>query len=860
MVGSSACGLAAQKRIGKQRPEPAALRRITDRFTMIDRRLTNRLPAVTVTICFAIGILLDRRIDASETVWLLGGFALLGGSLFWARRFRAAPGWMLLLACLFAGGARHHQVWSLEADNDISLFTTQGRQPVRLIGTLSTPPQIRDARVDSFTPFWARHDHTDCLVRPRFLVSGDERIAVSGLARLSVTGRLEKFARGDTVMICGWISRPYGPANPGAFDARADLRRSGVRTVIRVGAPAAIERISPSRAVSIANGSSRLRAHCDAVLKHNLSSRTYPVATALLLGIRSHLPDDMRTAFAQSGTVHLLAISGLHVGILAGFFWLGCRLLNLASSTTALIVIAGVCGYALLTDGRPSVVRATVFVVITGFGYVFSRRTRPANAVALSALVLLVWDPTNLFNVGAQLSFLAILGLLGAAFAFEQRTLTETVSAGEALALDSLRRQSSRSRRILASALRRLKQGILLSAVVWLLTAPLVAARFHLVSPVGLLLNVVLIPLVVGVLGMGYALLLFGVLLPWVAAPFGFGFDAGLALLLWVVETASDLHVSSLYLPGPSNWWLIGYYGLLAAIVLSRSRPNGRRLGIMGLCLWTVFGLAVPLMPSGPRGLRCTFLSVGHGCAVLIEMPHGRTLLYDAGSILTGRIAQRAVQSTLWIRGRSRIDAVVISHADSDHFNGLPALMNTMPIGSLLVSSSFRDSAQRRARDLCAAATARHIPVQMVRQGDRLLIDDDVTIRVLHPDPRHLADSDNANSVVLLIEFAGRRILLTGDLENEGLSQLLSQPPQPVDILLAPHHGSRRANTGVLANWARPNWVIVSGNRLRRPKEIRSVYGDDAQIITTGNSGAVTMTILPDGSLQSQTYRNQTGF
>lgn len=860
MADSSAGGLSSRIAMSEQHPDTTAPLRPDDPLAWMSRRPSSRLPAVPVTICFAIGILLDRWFGYPETVWLLGGFALLAGSLLSARRSEQSA-LLLLLSCgLFVGGARHHLVWSLEADDDISLFAAKDRQPVRLIGTVTTQPRVQKTAIDPLTPVWARQDRTECLVRCRFLVSEGEQIAVSGLARLTVTGRLEQFAPGSDVEVRGWMSRPLGSANPGAFDLRDNLRCQGVRTVVHVGDPAAVKRLFPLRSSWHFNWSSRLRGRCESVLKKHLSPRTYPVAAALLLGIRSHIPDDMRMDFARSGTVHLLAISGLHVGILAGFFWIGCRLLNLASSTTAVIVITVVCGYAFLTGGRPSVIRATVFIVIAVFGDLFFRRSRPANALALSALVLLVWNPTDLFNVGAQLSFLAVTGILYAGSAYRESRVIEMISAGETLALESLLQQRSRFRQMIAVLWLRLKQAVLLSAAVWLLTAPLVAARFHLVSPVGLLLNVLLIPAVVGVLGLGYALLLFGVLFPWIAAPFGIGFDAGLSLLLRVVEAASDVRASSLFLPGPANWWLVGYYGLLAGMVLYRSRPNAQRLGIVGLLVWMVFGLAVPLFPSGPRRLRCSFLSVGHGCAVLIEMPHGRTLLYDAGSILSGRRAQRAVQSTLWTRSRSHIDAVVVSHADIDHFNGVPGLMETMPVGSLLVSSAFLDSPQQRARALCAAAVAHHVPLQTIQQGDRLLIDEEVTIRVLHPDPNRLATNDNANSIVLLIEFAGRRILLTGDLEKEGLTQLLNQRPQQVDLLLAPHHGSRRANTAGLASWANPDWVIVGGNRLRRPRELRAVYGSNTRIVTTGESGAVTVTIHSDGTLQTQTHRHRAEF
>ncbi|MCH7688802.1 MAG: MBL fold metallo-hydrolase [Planctomycetes bacterium] len=241
--------------------------------------------------------------------------------------------------------------------------------------------------------------------------------------------------------------------------------------------------------------------------------------------------------------------------------------------------------------------------------------------------------------------------------------------------------------------------------------------------------------------------------------------------------------------------------------------------------------------------------------AILIELPNGKTLLYDAGSLQNGTFAGRTVQNALWNRGLSRIDTMVISHADVDHFNGVPQLLKTIPIGSLLVAPQFLDLDQKAVEVVYQTASAENIPFVEIGRENRLLLDRTVIIEVLHPEKHSPksdghADDDNANSVVLLIEYAGRRILLTGDLEEQGLDELLNhQPPRKIDVMLSPHHGSPDSNTTQLARWARPDFVTVSAGKSRRLEALQATYGSDTKLFSTALHGAVTFRIEPGGNL-----------
>jgi competence protein ComEC len=816
-----------------------------------------RTPALGVAAALAAGIWLDRRCEPVLAAWSAGLVGALLAAFFLERRRapRVAAGSLIAaVACL--GGLRHHAAWSLRGPNDISRFAREEPQPVRLTGMIVEPVTIRAADDNAFTPEWMRADRSLCEISAEQVIENDVPVPVSGRVRLEVSGHLLHATVGDWIDVVGHLARPGPPRNPGAFDFRAYLRARGIDCLVRCENPDAVQRLAPrpqglpsALTHALARGRHALRAECDWMLQQHLSPRTYPVATSLLLGGYTQMPDEIRTAFAQSGTMHLLAISGLHVGILAGLMYGLCRLLNTSSGGTALIVLGTILAYAFITDHRPPVLRATVLACVVVAALPWARRASGMNTLAVSAIVVLLWRPTDLFDVGAQLSFLAVMGIIWVSQWTSGRwqVLFRRRPSG-------LEPEPGTISRWARPVVRWLGDAHLLTGSIWLLTLPLTLAVFHLASPIGFVVNVVLVPYSALVLACGFALLVVGLLAPWAAAVPGVAFDLTLRGMLNIVEWSAGTPWGHLYLPGPPGWWIIGWYSLLAVATGCVRAPVSRAWRWRALALWTIGGLACGLRPPARDGLRCTFLAVGHGAAIALELPHGRTLLYDAGTLADGQRAQRAVQEALWLRGISRIDAVIVSHADIDHFNGVTGLLQTMPVEQLFIAQSLLDFDQPAVAELCETASAHGATIRLLHTGDRLRADPAVELDVLHPPPGSGDPLDNANSLALRVRYARRTILLTGDLEGPGLSTLLDFPREHVDVLQSPHHGSRAANPPQLAAWARPEFTIVSTGHRGLVEPLRRVYGDQCRVLSTAESGAVTVEISPAGDLLVSEY------
>ena len=186
-------------------------------------------------------------------------------------------------------------------------------------------------------------------------------------------------------------------------------------------------------------------------------------------------------------------------------------------------------------------------------------------------------------------------------------------------------------------------------------------------------------PLIVVLMWAGYSFLIIGIVAPVAATPFAAVFDFCLLSLIRSVTWASSVRFGHLDVASPPAWWMVGYYLGIGGLLLWGHVAITRKLAIRGLLIWSVLGLGIGLFPAKSPGLSCRFLAVGHGLSTLLELPDGKMLLYDAGSMGDPRRTARTIAAELRRRGHRRIDAVVLSHADADHCNAMPHLIGEIP-------------------------------------------------------------------------------------------------------------------------------------------------------------------------------------
>ena len=821
------------------------------------RLLWRAQPLVVLVVAFAAGIAMDRYCALPMLAWIaVAGAALVAWVFAFRFRWTRASAIPLLVAAAAIGGARHHERWYLFPADEIGLAASDQSQPICLEAVALTSP----ARVPAPSPNPMHAipvgDRSVLTVRLTRVRNGHQWQSASGKAELSVDGHLLGVVAGDSIRVLAMFSKPTAQENPGELDVASHRRSERKLVQLNANFPDAVSVVSHGTLRNWRRVVATVRGRCQAHLWSHLRQRQAALASAVLLGAREQLDWERIQAFVTTGTVHLLAISGLHVGILAYGFWWVARLFPIGRRSTVIAAAVFVVLYAVLTASRPPVMRATILIVAFCLARLSGRRTAGYNVLAAAALVLLGWNPTNLFQPGTQLSFLAVATVF---------LLAPYLMASPAD--DPLDRLIIQSRpwfvRLWRHARGSIGVVVAISATIWVVALPLIMYRYHLFSPIAVVLNpIVWIPVAVALLS-GFCVLLFGWLLPPVAAVCGLVCNSSLHLVETLVEYASGMKWGHFWTSGPPLWWVLGFYGGPALYFAFLRGRIPARWCFAALAIWIAAGAATCDRRSSPFGgtqeppLACTFLAVGHGGCTVLELPQGQTVLYDAGRMgLPGR-ANRGISSFLWSRGIRHLDAAVISHADADHYNALPELLERFSVGVVYVSPVMFDAEDGAVAALRTAIQARGIPIREIYGGDRLKTRGSVQIEVLHPQQQGVPGGDNANSIVLRVCYGGRTILLPGDLEGQGLKDVLAEEPIDCDVLLAPHHGSMRSNPADIAAWCEPQWVIVSGaNEDGGPLLEQAYTKAGAKVLHTARSGAVRVTIDCDKT-RVQAWRKQ---
>jgi competence protein ComEC len=761
-----------------------------------------RAPLVPVALAMTAGLTLDRFCGISLLVSFAFSFVCLAAGLvaFFGRK----QGLALLYFMGCAGGlasAHHHWYREVYLADDIGAFAPEEPRAARLRGTLVEEPSLSLHPKDDPLQSFSREDPTVAVLEVSLLHDRRDWQPVTGRARLVVTGKLTGLHVGDEVEVIGRLVKPLPPANPGEFDYAVFLRDQRIRAIVSVRkTPEGVKLLAVGSSWSVARALPLLRGWGQRVLEDALPRKTAGVATALLLGDGSLMTGADWEKYVRTGVIHVLAISGQHLVVLGAFLWGALRLLGIRRPRGAWFVGLFLLAYALLAGGRPPVMRSAVMVDVFSLGIILRKPLVPVNSFALAWIVVVIVNPTDIFGAGCQLSFLAVAVLYWGT----SRWLRSPADPLKRL-VDETRPRWLRWLRSLGGAI---AGSYAVTIIIWLAAAPLVAARYHTVPVAGLVIGPIVIVLTSIALLAGFFLLFLAVIF-WPLVPVAAWITTwSLTACEWVVDFSQGFRGGCWYVADVPEWWLwVFYLGFLAVLMLESLHRFERWAALTGIG-WVCLGLASGWMRPAAPELRCTFLAVGHGGCTVLETPDGRTLLYDAGAIGGPDVTRRQIAPFLWSRGIQRIDEVFLSHADLDHFNGLIALLDRFAVGQVTCTPSFSEKHTPAVRITLATLKQRGIPTRTVHSGDRLSAGP-VAIDVLHPPARGPEGNENSRSMVLLVRHEGHALLLTGDLEGTGMERVLGLPPPRVDVLMAPHHGSRRTDTPGLVKKSRPKVVIA---------------------------------------------------
>lgn len=733
-----------------------------------------------ITVSYIAGIVLGRLwLGEPDQAGWLGGFLLLTAAGALMKRLLSAFMAVLFLLALSAGAAVYLFASTPQAGG---LLNYQG-YAVNLEGTVVEEPLFYEER-------------TVYRLRAEALETREARFTVEGHLLLKVYGAQQEFYRfGERLRLRGVIVEPRGRRNPGDFDYRFHLLSQGIDAVIYL-RPYQVNSLGRGEAGLLSSGAVSLRLALIAGIEDHLPGLPAGLLAAILFGQRHRLPAEVEESFRRAGVGHLMAVSGLHVGLVAALilgFW---RRLRLRGALPLLLAIILVFGYAYLTGMRPAALRASIMLSLALGALLLDRERDLPTAVALAALVTLIYNPLLLWTVGFQLSYAATMAII---------YLTPPL-------------QALFTRLRLPASLRSLT-AVTLAAQLGVL--PLSAYHFQHIPLGALFFNFLLLPVMPLVMGLGLAGALVNLLMPVLALPFFWACRPLLEYLLFVAGLA-DLPGAyrAVFPPGVLSLFLF-YAGsaLLLLIYYRRRRAAGpdsrslhleaasslrRKMPLRRAFLPAVILLSVALLLvwgsiflAGPGRLTITFIDVGQGAAALVEAPCGLRLLIDGGGGLPfhddpAGVGERILLPFLRHRGIRSLDLVIVSHPHEDHFGGLLPLIEALPVGAMWISPQPGESPFYL--ELLEKAAERGIPVEKVWAGQTWRCPEGLLLEIIGPPPvlyRGTGCDLNNNSIILRLTYRQATFLFCGDIEEEAARDLLDREADlAADLLLVPHHGA----------------------------------------------------------------------
>ncbi len=860
--------------------------------------MTHR-PLVGITTFFAIGIFTNYLVGIPSFIVLPAIFLTIIVYtflfIFYSRQNAAGPvrsGVLTLLILIFLTGILYQHFRSnSNPGNNISNIISTEKIPIRLRGVIISPPidkYVHGLPLSSvvkhrkkMSNFLLRVEAVECASQAETARHTTKKTTyledfvreaklrewrnISGVIKVNVypTREEEKtlpgkrpylsdeLNYGDKVVLTCKISTPSASRNPGQFDYKNYLKKQRPR----IDAVASVLSAHNIKVLSEGYGNYfftfvyGLKKQLNAVIERHVKEKSIPLVNSILLGDREKVPANLMDGFLQTGTIHFLAISGLHVGILVIFLHCLLRLFRFNTRYLAIIIILVVFLYAAITGMKSPIIRASIMVAVYYGTFIVNRRWDLPNSIAAAVFIILLINPSDLFNVGFQLSVLAVLGIVYCSNRLENFFWKST------LLVEKLQAKEERNEPwFLLKVYCRKTFCVSLSA--WIAVMPLIAYHFHIVTPLAVFLNILIFPLVWLILVGGFIVLILGLVFPMLVTPFSWLVSYSEIMLESLILLFSTYLKTFFYTSTPSWIWIIVYYLIVIFFIIrEKFKVKIAYVIILTLIISNIF-LFSGLFGRTQDCLKLTCFDVRHGASFFIQFPGGKNMLFDTGTKSNYDVGKFIVVPFLQQKGIKKIDTVVISHEHDDHCNGMPSIVKRFRVDNVFVNKFFLQSGNRV--ELLKLFKEEKVKTDIVANGLEIKGYEPAMVMVLNPPDKDMLRNEgfpienlsiNDSSSVLLIDYKGCRILLCADIGKSGIETLLSGNNNlGADVIQVPHHGGFCEKTEDLLKRASPKHAIINGPaKTISTSTIETYQKHGVSLFKTHEGGAVTFTIDDDG-------------
>lgn len=712
---------------------------------------------------FCLGIVISRQLAVSLEAWgVLSGIFLVATLIYYIikRYDTKKAGICFLLSSLFMG----------------SFWYALNHYPAHLHQELSGQTVAGEGTIINY-PREGKYDYS-FIIKVTELKSGDKKIQSMKKLILKVKhSKSMQLLPGTKISFRGEAEIPLGARNPGGFDYRNYLANKGIFFQIKCSEQSLkILNIGGGLRGQIAQAREKIRDKIEEILPERESG----LLLGFLFGDTTGIPEEDWDIYQRAGVLHLFAVSGLHVAFMLGTAYF---LLSLFTERQVIKIICGVIVlvmYYFLIGWQVSFVRAAIMVFLSMLALLTGRKKDIYTSIALAIGTILIINPGELFQMGFQMSFAATAGIV-----------------------------------YLTPFLERWGFGKALSTAVaaHIATLPLIAYYFNLISLVAPLLNVFAVILSSLIASVGLIGALFSCILPFLAEPFFMAAGFLLYILSEIVIRVASFNCAALIVSSPALSCLIFIYlAILFLPQLPRAYPYLRLLVYRYKLITGAAIIAILLINFWPQAamMEVTFIDVGQGDSIFIRTPQGITVLVDGGGTpgTDYSIGKNVIKPFLLKKGLEKVDIMMMTHNHLDHSEGLLELLPLMKAGYFM-SPPFEGSndIENMILKLCQK---NNIPVKELIAGERIWLDKESCLEVLHPDI-NVKDKGNNRSLVLRIVYKNTTWLITGDVENKAIDEILARRENvDADILKLPHHGSISSYNPKFYESVSPDAVVVS--------------------------------------------------
>jgi competence protein ComEC len=777
-------------------------------------------PLVRIALAFMIGIVYARFFPVSIPFVL---FLVIAGTVLWISlayaAFSSHARWTLLLILTAGLGMLRMETLTLAHQNRIEEITHLAQ-----VG-----PQTVTGSVVEHTP-QPTTQTTQLILNTVNLEKGRMQTRIAWKLEMIVdTKEAEGILIGDRIQTQAQIVPIHRPHVPLHFDYREYRFSKGIFATSNPVDSSAIHVTGQSAWKPFRGHAYELMRLIDATFPGEANQEMRGLLASMTLGIRTEVPDTLRTALQRSGLAHLTSISGLHVSLVLIVLFHLLKLAGCKRRPAAIITILFSLGYMGLVGARIPTLRAVCMAYVMLGGYFIQRRSSNLNSLGLAALVLLALYPLELFMPSFQLSFYAVLILL--LFAPAQRWL---------------------HRHVKWTVLRYGLQGFTASFLVTLGLAPFTIYAFHQWSWGAIVGNILAIPVTTFLLPCTYLWFLSTLLpFPWVGHGLAWMVLSLTRSLVTVIDWfgTNPLFHFNLLFPGFTIAALTSFALLLLSNpqmeILQRPYLKIRALHLslllVGLAIW------LPLLSLGSPSLRIDFVSLGQGDCTVIRHQPNHAILVDAGPYPNPSKKREArLVQYLIAEGIHTIDAIFLSHPQNDHIGCMGEIAAVYPVSHFFESPAITDN--KAYATLHKELEKQHTAIHPVTAGDRIRMGEELTFHVLHPDQAALnAEMDiNEKSMVLLLDSPDIRMLLTGDIGGGTERQLIKAYPHlDIDIVKVPHHGSQYSSCMEFLQSIHAAFAVISvgKNTYGQPHEetVKRYKQVNAHILRTDQDGTIQL-------------------